>query len=70
MEEIFVKLIDVKKAYHGERYVLKGIDMEIRRGEIHCLAGENGSGKSTLIKIISGVHEPSGGEVYIGGERM
>jgi len=70
MEESFVKLIGVKKAYHGERYVLRGIDMEIRRGEIHCLAGENGSGKSTLIKIISGVHEPSGGEVYIGGERM
>ena len=41
----------------GGVHALKGVDLEIRKGEIHCLAGENGCGKSTLIKSISGVHE-------------
>ncbi|HBL40573.1 MAG TPA: lipase [Ruminococcaceae bacterium] len=70
MNESFVKIVDVKKAYSGNEYVLNGINLDLKCGEIHCLAGGNGSGKSTLIKIISGVHEPSGGEVYIDGEKM
>ena len=40
---------------------LQGVDFEVSRGEVHCLAGENGSGKSTLIKIITGVYQPSPG---------
>jgi len=64
MEEPFVKLSGIKKAYNG-MYALKGIDLELHRGEIHALAGGNGCGKSTLIKIISGVHEPTEGEVLL-----
>ena len=41
--------------------------MEIRKGEIHCLAGENGCGKSTLIKIISGVYRQDSGTIEIDG---
>ena len=57
------------KSFGGVQ-ALKGVDLTIRCGEIHCLAGENGSGKSTLIKVISGAHEPTKGEIYIEGERI
>ena len=53
----------------GGVQALKGIDLEIQPGEILCLAGENGSGKSTFVKIVSGVYQPDGGELTIGGEK-
>lgn len=64
MEKPFLKLTNIRKAFGGVR-ALKGVDLELRRGEIHCLAGENGCGKSTLIKIISGVYQP---DIYQGVE--
>ncbi|WP_311488695.1 ATP-binding cassette domain-containing protein [uncultured Corynebacterium sp.] len=57
----------LEKAY-GERLVLKGIDMEIRPGTVTCVLGDNGAGKSTLIKALSGLHQPTGGEMLIDGE--
>ena len=47
---------------------LDDVSLNIRKGEIHCLAGENGSGKSTLIKVMSGVYQPNGGEIWIDGK--
>lgn len=47
---------------------LDDVSLNIRKGEIHCLAGENGSGKSTLIKVMSGVYQPDGGEIWIDGK--
>ncbi len=67
--EVFLKLSGIKKSFGGV-HALKGVDLEIRKGEIHCLAGENGCGKSTLIKAISGVHRPDEGEIWIDGEKM
>jgi len=58
MAETFLELKDIHKSFGGVQ-ALKGVDLTIRCGEIHCLAGENGSGKSTLIKVISGAHEPT-----------
>ncbi len=58
---------NVSKAFAGVK-ALKHIDLEIRPGEIHCLAGENGSGKSTLIKIISGVYTPDEGTIELNGQ--
>ncbi|HRY21227.1 MAG TPA: ATP-binding cassette domain-containing protein, partial [Flexilinea sp.] len=69
MAETFLELKDIHKSFGGVQ-ALKGVDLTIRCGEIHCLAGENGSGKSTLIKVISGAHEPTKGEIYIEGERI
>ncbi len=54
----------------GGVHALKGVDLEIRKGEIHCLAGENGCGKSTLIKAISGVHNADEGSIWIDGEKV
>lgn len=42
----------------GGIHALNDVSFEVRRGEVHCLAGENGSGKSTLIKLITGVYQP------------
>ncbi|PZP03750.1 MAG: sugar ABC transporter ATP-binding protein [Corynebacterium urealyticum] len=62
-----IEMRGLEKAY-GERLVLKGIDMEIRPGTVTCVLGDNGAGKSTLIKALSGLHQPTGGEMLIDGE--
>jgi simple sugar transport system ATP-binding protein len=68
MASTVLKVSGVQKSFGGVR-ALKGVDLEIGAGEIHCLAGENGSGKSTLIKVISGAHEPDAGWIELGGRR-
>ena len=46
---------------------LQNVDFTLRQGEIHALMGENGAGKSTLIKVLTGVYEKDGGEIFIEG---
>ena len=57
----------IKKSFGGV-HALKGVDLEIKKGETHCLAGENGCGKSTIIKIISGFYKPDEGTVEVEGK--
>ncbi|WP_159500441.1 sugar ABC transporter ATP-binding protein [Microbacterium sp. 18062] len=57
----------ITKHFDGVQ-ALRGIDLEVRPGEIHALLGENGAGKSTLIKIITGLYQQDQGEVLVGGE--
>ncbi|MCU1473830.1 sugar ABC transporter ATP-binding protein [Amnibacterium sp.] len=54
----------------GAVTVLTDVDFDVRRGEVHALAGGNGAGKSTLMKIIQGVYQPSSGDILINGERV
>ena len=49
-------------------HALKGVDLTIKKGETHCLAGENGCGKSTIIKVISGFYKPDEGTIEIDGK--
>ncbi len=54
---------------YGPVLALDGVDFHVKRGEIVGLIGDNGAGKSTLIKILSGVLQPTGGEIYVDGRR-
>ncbi|MBP3604505.1 MAG: ABC transporter ATP-binding protein [Lachnospiraceae bacterium] len=60
-------LMPGKKKKYKEKYALKGVDMTIYKGETVGIIGTNGSGKSTILKIITGVLNPSGGDVYVNG---
>lgn len=64
MDENILSVKQIKKSFGGVQ-ALKGVDLEIKKGETHCLAGENGCGKSTLIKVISGFYKPESGEIEI-----
>jgi simple sugar transport system ATP-binding protein len=59
----------ITKVFTG-REALKEIDLVLYPGEVHCLLGDNGAGKSTLIKVLSGVHQPTSGEVILEGRRV
>ena len=66
MENI-LSVKQIKKSFGGV-HALKGVDLTIKKGETHCLAGENGCGKSTIIKVISGFYKPDGGTIEIDGK--
>ncbi len=61
-----IELRDVSKSF-GSVTALSGINIAVEPGEVHCLLGDNGAGKSTLIKILSGVYQPTAGQVLIDG---
>jgi len=54
----------------GVLKVLRGVDLTLRQGEVLGLVGDNGAGKSTLVKILSGFHAPTGGEIVLEGNRV
>lgn len=54
----------------GPVRALRGVDLELRAGEVTALMGENGAGKSTLLKILNGDYRPDEGELYIDGEAV
>ena len=49
---------------------MRGITLDVYPGQVLGLVGDNGAGKSTLIKILSGIHQPDSGELWIGGEEV
>jgi ABC-2 type transport system ATP-binding protein len=62
-----ISVSNLSKVYASGLVALKGIDLEIRRGEILALLGPNGAGKTTLISIICGIVNPSSGVVSVDG---
>ena len=62
-----LELVGIRKSFAGVQ-ALRGVDFEVRPGEVHALLGENGAGKSTLIKTIAGVHQPDEGELRFEGQ--
>ena len=51
-------------------HALKGVDLELREGEVLALLGENGAGKSTLIKMLGGAHQPTRGKIALHGREV
>jgi len=62
-----IELENVEK-YYGEHKVLKGVNLEVRKGEFISVMGSSGSGKSTLLNLIGGMDRPDRGRVAVNGE--
>ena len=63
------RLAAITKNFGGVR-ALRGVNFEVRTGEVHALVGENGAGKSTPMRVLGGEMTPSSGEVSIAGEHV
>ena len=69
MEDVLLKIEGLEKSFPGVR-ALKGVQLSVRRGEVHALMGENGAGKSTLIKVLTGLYQKDGGTIRFDGEEI
>ena len=68
-----IKLIGIEKIYDspsGKVHALKGIDLDIARGEIYGIIGLSGAGKSTLVRCINMLERPTAGKVFVDGQDM
>lgn len=64
-----IKIINLHK-YFGALEVLKGINMEVTKGEVVCMIGSSGSGKSTLLRCINFLEKKNNGEIWIDGKKI
>ena len=63
-----VEIQELKKTFDGENYVLKGLNLQIEKGNIACIIGFSGTGKSVLLKHLLGLYKPSSGVISILGK--
>jgi ABC-2 type transport system ATP-binding protein len=66
MDELAIQTRELRKAY-GRKVAVKGLDLEVRRGEVFGFLGPNGAGKTTSIKMLLGLVKPTGGAAAILG---
>jgi len=64
------RLVKVFPTPAGDFTALRGIDLQVERGEFVAVIGKSGSGKSTLINLITGIERPTAGEIVVGGEPL
>jgi polar amino acid transport system ATP-binding protein len=67
MAETMVRLKGIRKRF-GDLEVLKGVDLEVGRGEVVCILGPSGSGKSTLLRCVNLLEPPEEGEIFVEGQ--
>lgn len=68
-EQYLLQMKNIVKTFPGVQ-ALKGVNLNVKAGEIHALLGENGAGKSTLMKCLIGIHPPTSGEIYFNGKQI
>lgn len=68
-EKPIVSLKDVHKSF-GTLEVLKGVSIDVMKGEVICIIGPSGSGKSTLIRCINGLNDIQGGSIFVQGKEV
>lgn len=64
-----IEMKNIEKHF-GSVIALAGVSLDVYPGECHCLLGDNGAGKSTFIKTMSGVHQPTKGEIFFEGKPL
>ena len=67
--ETILRVENVSKSF-GSVAALRSVDFDLRRGEVHALAGENGAGKSTLMNVIDGIVSPDSGTILLDGQAV
>ena len=67
MSNSFIKIVDLCKTF-GDHDVLKGINLEVNKGEVVSIIGSSGSGKSTILRCINLLEEPTSGDILIDGQ--
>ncbi|EKU93073.1 Xylose import ATP-binding protein XylG [Alloiococcus otitis] len=67
--ENVIEMVDITKKF-GDFKANDKVNLQVKKGEVHALLGENGAGKSTLMNILSGLLEPTSGEIRVKGEKV
>jgi branched-chain amino acid transport system ATP-binding protein len=62
--------VDGLHAHYGKSHILRGVSLQVRRGEVLSLLGRNGSGRSTTLKAVMGLVPPSAGRVRLAGKEL
>lgn len=73
MSEPIIKIVDLEKKFHSknaEVFALKGINLDIHKGDIFGIIGKSGAGKSTLVRCLNMLEQPTGGSVFFEGRDM
>jgi simple sugar transport system ATP-binding protein len=68
-QQPLLQVVDLSKHFGG-LVAVDNVSMEVYPGEVVGLVGDNGAGKSTLIKMVSGVYQPDGGQIFLAGEEV
>ena len=67
MQNVLLEMNGIHKRFNGV-HALKGVNFQLRSGEVHALMGENGAGKSTLVKVFCGIHKRDEGDIVLYGQ--
>jgi phospholipid/cholesterol/gamma-HCH transport system ATP-binding protein len=69
MSDVAIRLVGVRKTF-GAQEVLRGVDLEARKGEVTVVIGRSGSGKSVLLKHVLGLLRPDAGQIWLGDQEL